>query len=344
MVTIETVASRAKVSTTTVSNVINGKTKRVSQATIKRVQAIIRETGYSPNMSARALSTRNSKVVALISHMDPEKSGDFMDDPFMTRFISAVESTLREKGYYIMLRTIGSQEDLRKFLANWNIDGLFFTGLFEDDDLYIALKEMEKPIVLADSYLSDYGSMFNVGLDDVQGGLLATRYLIQKGHERIVFAGPPIHAGGVVEKRLEGYKAALNEANIPFDAKLVRESEFKTRDTLALGASIAMQKDVTAVFATADVMAAGIMAGIRQGGRRVPEEISIMGFDDLNWCQLTSPGLTTIHQNMRRKGQLAADLMVTLLEGGRVKEHNIILSVHLVERESVCSLQKHKKT
>jgi LacI family transcriptional regulator len=97
MVTIETVASSAKVSTTTVSNVINGKTKRVSEATIQRVQAIIRETGYSPNMSARALSTRNSKVVALISHMDPEKSGDFMDDPFMTRFISAVESTLREK-------------------------------------------------------------------------------------------------------------------------------------------------------------------------------------------------------------------------------------------------------
>jgi LacI family transcriptional regulator len=125
MVTIETVANRAKVSTTTVSNVINGKTKRVSEATIQRVQAIIREMEYSPNMSARALSTRNSKVVALISHMDPEKSGDFMDDPFMTRFISAVESTLREKGYYIMLRSIGSREDLQKFLANWNIDGFF---------------------------------------------------------------------------------------------------------------------------------------------------------------------------------------------------------------------------
>ena len=343
MATIETVANRAKVSTTTVSNVINGKTKRVSEATIERVQAIIREIGYSPNMSARALSTRNSKVVALISHMDPEKSGDFMDDPFMTRFISAVESTLREKGYYIMLRSIASREDLQKFLANWNVDGLFFTGLFEDDDLYIALREMEKPIVLADSYLSDYGCMVNIGLDDVEGALLATRHLIQKGHTRIVFAGPPIHSGGVVEKRLEGYKAALAEADLPFDPALVRESEFKTKDTLALGVSIAKQTDVTAVFATADVMAAGIMAGIREGGRRIPEDVSIVGFDDLNWCQLTSPRLTTIHQNMRRKGQLAADLMVTLLEGGRVKEHNIILPVHLVERESVFSLQKRKK-
>jgi LacI family transcriptional regulator len=96
------------------------------------------------------------------------------------------------------------------------------------------------------------------------------------------------------------------------------------------------------VFATADVMAAGIMAGIREAGRRIPEDVSIVGFDDLNWCQLTSPRLTTIHQNMRRKGQLAADLMVTLLEGGRVKERNLILPVHLVERESVCSMQKRK--
>ncbi len=343
MVTIETVAERAKVSTTTVSNVINGKTKRVSKATIQRVQAIIREMEYSPNMSARALSARNSKVIALISHMDPEKSGDFMDDPFMTRFISAVESTLCEKGYYIMLRTIGSREDLTKFLANWNIDGLFFTGMFEDEDLCIVLKEMDKPIVLADSYLSDYGRMVNVGLDDVEGGLLATRHLIQKGHKRIVFAGPPIHSGGVVEKRLEGYKSALAEAGLPFDPALVLESEFRTRDTLALGEAIAKQLDVTAVFATADVMAAGIMAGLRQGGRRVPEEVSIVGFDDLNWCQLTSPCLTTIHQNMRRKGQLAADLMVTLLEGGRVRERNITLPVHLVERESVCSPIKRKK-
>lgn len=342
MTTIDDIARAAHVSNTTVSNVINGKTKRVSQDTIDRINDIIRETGYVPNMSARALATRNSKVVTLISHLDPEKSGDFLDDPFLTHFISAVENTLRESGYYLMLRTISGSDDLLKFLSNWNVDGLFLTGLFEDEDLYATLSGLDKPIVLSDSYLSDYGKMVNVGLQDEEGGLLATRYLIAAGHRRIIFAGPPMHRGGVVEKRLEGYKTALAEADIDFDPTLVYESEFRTRDTIALGEWIAKRADVTAVFATADILAAGIMSGLRQSGKRVPDDISIIGFDDLDWCRLTSPMLTTVHQNTHRKGQLAADLMVSLLEGGHVIERNITLPVHLVERESV-SVIPHKK-
>ncbi|MDR1688096.1 MAG: LacI family transcriptional regulator [Clostridiales bacterium] len=339
MATIDDIAAAANVSNTTVSNVINGKTKRVSSATVERVNKIISELGYVPNMSARALVSNSSKVVALIHLERVPKSMDFLDDPFTSRLASAVELALRESGYYLMLRTVSDADDLLAFLRHWNVDGLFLTGVFEDDEICSALRSINKPIVLCDSYLSDYGNMVNVGLKDVEGARLATRCLISAGHTRIAFASPPVRPGGVVEKRLLGYKQTLEESGIPFDSKLLFVSEFSTQEASRLGASIAMRGDITAVFATADLLAAGIMAGIRLSGKRVPDDFSIVGFDDLNWCLLTSPNLTTVRQNTRLKGQLAADLMVSMLENGVATAQNITLPVYLVERASVKTLK-----
>lgn len=340
MTTIDDIAREAGVSNTTVSNVIHGRAKRVSADTIQRINDIIEKRGYVPNMSARSLASRSSKVVALINHLDPEGSGKLSGDPFFNTLIGAVEQSLREKGYYLMIRAISDSEELSAFLRNWNVDGLFLPGLFEGEDLHATLMDLDLPVVLTDSYIGKPGRMVNVGLQDFEGGLLATRHLIENGHRRIAFACAPIRPGGVVAQRLRGYQAALAEAGIPFDPELVFPCEFSTSGTMELGHRLAERTDLTAIFATADILAAGIMSGLQQSGRLVPRDVSIIGFDDINWCRLTLPMLTTIRQDAKERGRLAAECMTRLLEGEPVGEKNIILPVELVRRDSVRSISE----
>lgn len=261
-----------------------------------------------------------------------------MSDPFFMDLTSAVEKALRERGYFLMIRAISESEDLLAFLRNWNVEGVFMPGLFEDEPFYETLRDLKLPVVLTDSYVSDLGHMVNVGLQDFEGARLATEHLIGNGHRRIVFAGPKVKAGGVVEQRLLGYERALADNEIPYDPTLVYECEFSTSRMMELGGELAKREDISAVFATADMLAAGIMSGLQQAGRMVPRDISIVGFDDINWSRMTMPMLTTVRQDAVAKGRLAADYMIRLLEGEHISAHNQILPVQLIERHSVRSI------
>ena len=126
MATIKDIASATGVSATTVSNVIHGRAKRVSAETIEKINAAIKELGYVPNMSARSLVSNSSKVIGFVNHVIID------NDPLFSTSIGTIEQTLREHGYYLMLHTVETAEDLRAFLQNWNVDGLFFTGIFKD--------------------------------------------------------------------------------------------------------------------------------------------------------------------------------------------------------------------
>ncbi len=333
MTTIKDIAQAVGVSCTTVSNVIHGRAGRVSADTIARINEAIDTLGYVPNMSARSLVSSSSRVIGMISHLAPHNNESIVEDPFHSAFIGSIERTLSENGYYLMLRTVQTTSELVAFLHNWNVDGLFFTGVFQDE-FFQALSELNIPIVLIDSYVS-HSNMCNVGLEDYKGGYTATRYLIDKGHRDIAFASPTIRQRGVVSERFLGYKDALAKADISFRPELVFEQELDLDTTISLGCRLAERKDITAVFATADILAAGIMAGLHQSGRKVPEEFSVIGFDDINLCQLTSPKLTTIHQDAPFKGKLAVDFLMKLLEGSNMKEREIILPISLIERESV---------
>lgn len=335
MVTIEDIAREAGVSATTVSNVIHGRTNRVSSYTVDLINEIIRERGYVPNLSARAMKTRSSKVVALINHLESRDQQKFMSDPFFMNLTGAVEKALREQGYFLMIRAIQEPEDLLAFLRNWNVEGVFMPGLFEDEPFHKTLRALHLPVVLTDSYVADRGDMVNIGLQDFEGARLAAEHLIRNGHRRIAFAGPAIRAGGVVEQRLFGFRRALEDHGVPFDPSLVLECEFSTSKMIALGERLAARKDITAVFATADMLAAGIMSGLQHAGRMVPRDISIIGFDDISWARMTMPMLTTIHQDAEEKGRLAAECMIRLLERQPVDTRSRMLPVQLVVRDSV---------
>jgi len=337
MPTIKDIAREAKVSVTTVSNVIHERADRVAPETVERINAIIKAKNYTPNMSARALVNRASKIIGVINHLIPRQAGSFLQDPFHGAFIGGIERELRLRGYFMMVRTVESESEIFSLFRNWNLDGVILSGLFEDS-FFERLVKTEKPIVLLDSYI-ERENIFSVGLEDYRGGYLATSHLIERGHREIVFASPRIVRRGVLEERFKGYRAALKKAGIPFSKRNVYEQEITIPEGMNLGRELSARSDVTAIFATADLLAAGILAGLRSQGVRVPEDKSIVGFDDFYISRLTSPQLTTIHQDAEEKGAIAAGIMADYLSGKLSPSRKIILPVSLVERDSVADLR-----
>ena len=336
MVTIRDIAQATGVSATTVSNVIHGKNNRVSAETIQSINNAIKQLGYVPNMSARSLVSSSSKVIGFVNHVITRTDANVMDDPFHSSAIGAIEMALRENGYYLMLRTVETAEELVTFLQNWNMDGLFFTGIFKDK-FFDSVAGLHIPVVLIDSYVRT-SQFCNVGLEDFTGSYNATRHLIEKGHRHIAFASPNIKDGGVLQERFLGYKAALAEASIPFDKSLIFQQEMDIASCKLACDDIVKHPEITGIVVSADIMAAGIMAGLKSKGVRIPDDISIVGFDDINIAQLVSPPLTTIRQDMNLKGRLAVDFMLQLLSGEPLETKEITLPTKLIERDSVRAL------
>ena len=336
MVTIKDIAQAVGVSATTVSNVINGKSGRVSAETVTKINTAIDELGYVPNMSARSLVSKSSKVIGFINHVLTDKGANFMEDPFLSKFIGILEHVLRENGYYLMIRTVETSEQLEAFLHTWDIDGLFLAGIFKDD-FFDEITTLNIPIVLVDSYVH-HKNICNVGLDDFGGSSLATKYLIQNGHKKIAFASLHIKDGGVLMERFLGYKYALTKAGIPFDDSLVFECSMDLKGTRNFAKFLAKHSDITGVVTTADYLAGNIIANLHRLGVHVPDDISIIGFDDLNICNIIEPPLTSVHQDMDLKGRIAVDFMLQLLEHKTPNPYEISLQTTITERNSVKKL------
>lgn len=334
--TLKDIAREAGVSITTVSNVINKKPNRVSPELVAKIQEIIQRENYVPSMTARTLANSTSPIIGVINHVVSERSGGFMADPFHNIFIGSIEDCTRQKGYFVMVRTVEDSVGLATICHIWNLAGIILAGMFRDE-FFETVQRIGIPYVLIDSYV-DLPEVCNVGLEDQKGGYMATRYLLEHGHRVIAFASPFIRENGVVEKRLQGYKQALAEFGVPFDSQLVFEQEISVGEGAKLGRFLSDMERITGIFASADILAAGIMAGLRERGVHVPNDKSIVGFDNNYLCQITHPRLTTIHQNVERKGILATEMMIAQLSGKAIRDRQIILPVSLVERESVRSI------
>jgi len=334
MATLKDIAREAGVSITTVSNVIHNKKSRVSPELVSKIHEIIKRENYIPSMTARTLANNTSPIVGIINHVLSHTGGGFMADPFHSAFMGSIEDRLRESGYFVMVRTVENPSALEIVHRNWNLAGMILTGLFKDE-FFERLQGLNIPYVLIDSYI-DLPEVYNVGLEDQKGGYLATKRLLEGGHRVIAFTSPPyVRESGVIAQRLKGYIQALAEIDVPFDPALVFEQEITISGSVELGEKLSKRKDITGIFASADILAAGIMTGLRSKGVSVPDDKSIIGFDDNYLCQLTSPPLTTIHQDANEKGVIATEMMLAQLQGKEVKNRNVVLPVRLVERESV---------
>lgn len=338
MVTLKDIAAEAGVSITTVSNVVHNRKSRVSAERIAKIWEIIERERYVPSMTARSLANDHSSIIGMVTHITPQTKGSTVDDPFLSSIMASVEQRVRDEGYYLMVRSTEDAEALTSLIHSWRLSGLILTGLYPDD-FFESVKKLGIPLVLIDSYVDD-PDICSIGLEDEQGGYIATRHLLENGHRVIAFASPAIQPGGVIDLRLQGYRRALAEYGVAFDPSLIFTQEISVQEGKKLGRLLSTKPEITGVFASADILAAGVMAGLNECGVSIPRDKSVVGFDDHYLSQLTFPALTTIHQDAEQKGFLATDMILAQVRQESIKEKHVILPVHLVERASVRNLNQ----
>lgn len=334
MITLKDIAKESGVSVMTVSNVINGNHSKVSKNTIEKVNSIIKKYNYIPNSAARMLSSRASKIIAMC--IPGYKNESLLTSPYNSNLIGVIERIVYKKGYYLMLCSAEENEEIVSNLRTWNVDGSFFLGV-TDKNISNLKKQLKFPIVFLDSsYKLD--EIINVGSNDYKGGYLAGRYLANAGHRNIGFASNDLNNSDILYNRFSGFQKALLESGITLPDDHIFKGDISYEGGIAVGKEIANKKNITAVFSTADIMSIGIIEGARLGGLTVPRDLSVIGFDDLPICNYVTPKLTTIHQDITKKGELAANLLFELIEHENCKGQNIVLDVELVERQSVMPL------
>ncbi|MBP3261420.1 LacI family DNA-binding transcriptional regulator [Pseudobutyrivibrio sp.] len=333
---LKDIAKLAGVSTATVSNVLNGNTSKVSETTKERIEKIIKEVDYKPNAMARSLAKKESKMIGLVvPYIGPDE--DFFMNPYYARMVAALERYVRSKEYYLMLRCVPDCRQVIPQLSSWNVDGVFFLGVVEPDVKEI-ISALDAPVVFLDTYTKEKG-IVNVGLDDYKGGYLSARYLIGKGHKRIALACPDYKGTGVVRERYLGFKKACEEAGIEFTEDDIYRTDTVYNGAITVGNDIALSgKGYTAVATMSDIVAFGLMEGIKQCGFSVPDDISVIGFDNLAEGEYVYPKLTTISQDINEKANAAGRGMFEILEGNKDYTADIHLPVQIIERQTVRQL------
>lgn len=325
------IAGEAGVSVMTVSNVMNGKSARVSPATIERVLAIAGRLGYVPNIPARSLAANSSHIVAALVPVGENNS--LLVSPHTVAVVGGMETHLRHRGFHVLLRGIEHEDQVAQTVRGWSLDGVV---LVEFTDAQIdRLRIGDVPLVAIDSYSSNPRAT-GVRSDDHRGGWLAGARLAEAGHRHVLFAGPPYRGMGVIGQRWDGFRAACLAASLDPRSVVAHEVLTSFEDGRRLGLRLRHDRpEVTAVFATADHLAVGIMAGIAEAGGSVPGDVSVIGFDDLDFAAYTTPGLTTVAQNMPAKVAEASRIILDEIEHGHGPSAPVSLDVHLVERGSV---------
>lgn len=338
--TLKDIADKAGVSMMTVSNVINGKHNRVSQKTIERVNQIIKEYNYIPNMSARTLNKKSSNIILIvISAIDIEDyKKNVLDNPYVSTMLGTIELELRAKGYYTMLRFGETIDELDGVLRNWNVSGIIFLYPDSSEKMTDFAKHCSCPILMFDGYL-DSDKIIKVCSDDEKGLYLSTKYVINRGHKHVAFVTEH-EEYPLLLARMNGYKRALEESGIPFRPEYVFRYPQNYESGIEAGKKIAgLSTDISAIVTVADIFAVGLIEGARLGGLRIPMDLSVVGYDDLQICQYVSPKLTSVSQNIKEKALTGTKLLLEKIEqGDTFNTSKIVLDVEIIERQSVISL------
>lgn len=326
MVTLKDIAQEAEVSVMTVSRVINNVQSKVSDGKRKQILEIIERRGYVPNSSARSLSSRSSMLVAVLV------KGDLQSSPYNSQMVGHICTYIQQHGYSPLVYMVEDYAYITKQLRTWNVDGAVFLGLF-DSDLKRIQADHKIPLIFTDSY-SSVRQMTNVGIDDEKGGMLAARHIASFGHKNIVFVGHSGDDSPVLNARLNGFKKGLKEFGLTLpQERILPDSPTPTEESL-LGLCSG-DNPATAIFATADYLALKIIKNLRSAGLRVPEDCSVMGFDNLDISGFCIPALTTVSQDIERKAFLATELLFARIGETDTPAQNITLDVELVIRDSV---------
>lgn len=318
--TIKDIAKAAGVGVVTVSRALNGKPD-VSETTRARILAVADEMGYRPNRHARFLKLSHNRAVALIMKG--------IDNPFFQQMLDTMEQRVRERDYLLTVVKVphwsDEIEEAAKLVDEDLMAGLIFLGGSFSHEAS-AFERLRVPFVLSTvSRLEKVpdGLYSSVSLDDVLESEKAVRHLIELGHTRIAVLGVPPSDVSVGAQRVVGYRQALAAAGLTVDEDLVRFEDLEQGNPYAYEHGYALTKkllaerpDVTAIFAIADVLAIGAMRAIREAGLRIPEDVSVMGFDGITIGEFVEPRLTTLVQPPQQIARLTCDILFDQIDNG----------------------------
>ncbi|WP_238009764.1 LacI family DNA-binding transcriptional regulator [Dactylosporangium sp. AC04546] len=341
--TLDEVALRAGVGRGTVSRVVNG-SPQVSPEARAAVQKAIDELGYVPNRAARALVTQRTDSVALVVSESGER---VFGEPFFAGVVRGISSALAETQLQLwlaMAQTPAERQRVEHHLTNQHVDGVMLLSLHDADPLPELLERRGLPVVLggrpaqmlADdeqlNFTAQLSQLSYVDADNEGGARIAVGHLLDRQRRRIAaIAGPQDMAVGV--SRLTGYREAIERAGLPVDDRLIAYGDFsEVSGELAVRELLERNPDVDAVFAASDLMAVGALRALRELGKRVPEDVALVGFDDTAIARQTDPPLTTVHQPVEAMGREMARLLIARIAGAA--SSSVMVETHLVRRAS----------
>jgi LacI family transcriptional regulator len=332
--TIRDVAKRAGVGLGTVSRVINN-SPQVSEATRERVQAAIAALNFVPNSTARHLSLGKTLTIAAIV--------PWFTRPAEVERLRGVENTLAESDYDLVLYNVETPEKRDTFFRDVprseRADGVLIVSLSPRDDDVERLAHSSVPIILVDANHPSLKSLNRVITDDIAGGCIATQHLIDLGHTRIAYISDPLDTPfnfTSSRDRLTGYRQALEAAEIPFRSDYHGQGEHGRYEARRLASEMLKQSDrPTAIFAASDTQALGVLEAAQDCGLRVPEGLSVIGFDDIEISEYI--GLTTVRQLLYESGKRGVELLLDVLEDPTAEPMCEVMPTELIDRKTTAA-------
>ena len=325
-VRISDIAEELGLSTATVSNVLHGKTKKVSDETVKRVQALLEERPYIPSMAGILLAQNSSKIIGVVVNDHEKYENHTLEDVFIASSLNCLSTEIEHGGLFMMVKKITETEEIIKFASMWNMDGLVLIGFCEQDYMYLR-NHMRIPFVVYDGYCEETERIFNITIDNYDGGYQVGSYFRAKGHKRAVcIADNDICMD---RERYEGFCAGFGKENTEF----LIIPMIKTQRWEFYRENLVKFQKATAVFAVSDYYAVDLMHFLQENKIRVPEDVSVAGFDDSPMCEQVTPTLTSVRQDGAMRAKIAIEKLREMKEG-RCLYSTIMLPVTLVERAS----------
>lgn len=324
-VSIKDIAKQAGVSHSTVSRAL-AEHPLIPEPTRRRIQRLARKLHYTPNAIARGLVTQHTNAIGVIVTS--------IADPFVAEVARGIEQVAGDQHYRVFLGTshndLVREINLVRAMREWRVDGVIVASSRVGSLYKLMLKEIGVPIVLINNQHSG-AYIHSVGVDDARGAEIATRHLITLGHRVIGhIRGPAEHLAG--SNRVAGYRRGLAKAGIAYSPDLIVAGDGSTDGGASATQFLSRNVQPTAIFCYNDMTAIGALAALKKNGVRVPQDISLMGYDDIHLAQYVDPPLTTIRQPKDEMGQLATRMLLDLVEGKKVE--NVILSGELIVRQS----------
>ena len=331
-VRIVDVADALGLSTATVSMVIHGKTEKISDETVKRVQQELERSGYIPNMAGILLARNNSRIIGVVVNDHVKYEGRVLEDGFVMSSLNALSHEVNEKGYFLMIKTTSDISEIPVFASMWNMDGLILMGFCEAD--YDKLRnQMRISFVVYDGYFEKCSKVVNLVIDHYDGGYQAGRYFKELGHKKALCIADNFIC--MDKERIEGFSKAFGPGEIfrweiP---KTQKERMYFYEDNY----QELLKNNVTAVFAVSDFYALEFMRFLQGKGIQIPKDIQMIGFDDTIASRESNPALTTIHREAHLRAETAIKCLEAMRDGVEC-ETEIVLPVKLIIRESTREL------